>query len=223
MDSRTDSTDGRLQSNSESVTNFDRGSAARYASAQYRSSRRPPPCIVDARRGRFVQAVRRRLCGGRHRGGPVAGNAASKKPPRPENRMSMREIRSILNPKPSRWPSPYQELRESNPSLEMDDARRSLYARANEYLKMEEKDLQLREWVRKEMETKGYVEMDDDWVRRRAEASAIMEETMKKARALLLNEDDDEETMKKMRALLTYDTEEEDDDDENNYDGDDEF
>ncbi|KAF8700210.1 hypothetical protein HU200_034587 [Digitaria exilis] len=132
--------------------------------------------------------------------------------------MSMRQIRSILNPKPpTPWPSPYHELRESNLSLvplpgeEMDDERRELYATAKEFQRMEEDDAKLREWVRNEVETKGYVEMDDDWVRRRAEVSAIAGEAMKKARALLIN-----------------DTEEEDDsDDESDYDddddGDDEF
>nr|CAB3503023.1 unnamed protein product [Digitaria exilis] len=109
---------------------------------------------------------------------------------------------------PTQWPSPYHELRESNPSLvpltgeEMDDERRELYATAKEFQRMEEDDAKLREWVRNEMETKRYVEMDDDWVRRRAEVSAIAEEAMKKARALLIN-----------------DTEEEDSDDENDCGG----
>nr|CAB3502592.1 unnamed protein product [Digitaria exilis] len=64
--------------------------------------------------------------------------------------MSMREIRSILNPKPpTQWPSPYHELRESNPSLvplpgeEMDDKRRELYATAKEFQWMEEDDAKL--------------------------------------------------------------------------------
>lgn len=141
----------------------------------------------------------------------MAGEEEKKqKPRRPENRMSMREIRSILNPKPpTQWPSPYHELRESNPSLiplageEMDDERRKLYARAKEFRRMEEEDVKLQVWVRNEMETKGYVEMDEDWVRRRAEVSAMIEETMKKAHALLIN-----------------DTEEEDSDDESDSDDD---
>ena len=121
----------------------------------------------------------------------------------PENRVSVGQIRWILNYKPISCPRKLEELRESNPSLvplpgeEMDDAKRKLYSQANEIRSMDEWYNVLQERVRHELETKGYVEVDDDHMRRKAEVNAIEEELMKKVEGMLLyltegNDEDDE-------------------------------
>ena len=69
---------------------------------------------------------------------------------------------------------------------------------------MDERYKVFQERVRHELETKGYVEMDDDGVRRKAEVNAI-----------------EEELMKKIEGMLLYLTEGNDEDDESNYDDDD--
>ena len=78
----------------------------------------------------------------------------------------------------------------------MDDAKMKLYSQANEIRSMDKRNKELQERVRHELETKGYIEMDDDWVRRKAEVNAIEEELMKKVEGMLLyltegNDEDD--------------------------------
>ena len=95
------------------------------------------------------------------------------------------------------------------PGEEMDDAKMKLYSQANEIRSMDKRNKELQERVRHELETKGYVEMDDDWVRRKAEVNAIEEELMKKVEGMLLyltegNDEDDESS----------DGDDDDDDDE---------
>ncbi|CAO2142306.1 unnamed protein product [Urochloa humidicola] len=138
------------------------------------------------------------------------GDAAGEKTPRPANRMSMREIRWIVNHEPTRKPNRYEELRRSNPSLiplqweEMDEDRRNLYFGAHMFYMLHASLPELQAWVRHELETKRYVEMDDDWIRRRKESEAILEEVRAK-----------------IEAMCMYETVDEDDDDES--DDDDEF
>ena len=140
----------------------------------------------------------------------VAVNAAP-----PENRMSIEHIRWVLNCKLIHWSRKLEELRESNPSLvplpgeEMDDAKMKLYSQANEIRSMDERNKELQERVRHELETKGYIEMDDDWVRRKAEVNAIEEELMKKVEGMLL--------------YLTEGSDEDDESSDGDDDDDDEF
>ena len=84
-----------------------------------------------------------------------------------------------------------------------------LYSQANEIRSMDERYKVLQERVRHELETKGYVEVDDDHMRRKAEVNAIEEELMKKVEGMLLyltegNDEDDESS----------DGDDDDDDDE---------
>ncbi|CAO2149639.1 unnamed protein product [Urochloa humidicola] len=140
------------------------------------------------------------------------GNLVGEKPPRPASRMSMAEILWILDHDPTRRPSRYEELRRSNQSLippsweEMDEDTRNLYFGAHKFYSMGASFLELQTWVRHEMETKGYVEMDDDWIRRRKESEAILEESRAK-----------------IEDMCMYETVDEDDDDESDYGDDDEF
>ncbi|CAO2142299.1 unnamed protein product [Urochloa humidicola] len=111
--------------------------------------------------------------------------AAAQKPPGPKARMPDREIRRILSRKPVPAPPEFEALKQTNPDLaplpgeEMDDKKEDLFFRAKVYYCMEERFPKLQEWVRQELATKGYVEMDDDWVRRRAEAAEAFEEGRK--------------------------------------------
>ncbi|KAL6653944.1 hypothetical protein ACP70R_007409 [Stipagrostis hirtigluma subsp. patula] len=131
----------------------------------------------------------------------AAGCAEGEKPPGPKHLMSEREIRWILNRKPMDPPSRYQALKQSNPDLTpppgeaMDEEKERLYFLANAFDCMEERFPKLQEWVRQELDTKGFVEMDDDWVQlqRRAEVQAALEEGWKKIEALLLSESEDED------------------------------
>ncbi|TVU24425.1 hypothetical protein EJB05_26859, partial [Eragrostis curvula] len=133
-----------------------------------------------------------------------AEDAAGEKPPAQKHRMSDKEIRWILARKPSAGPSHYRALKESNPDLtpppeeEMDESKKNLYFMAKAFYRMEENYPKQQEWVRQELETKGYVELDEDLVRRRAEVQAAVEEEWKKIEALLLSEtegeDDDDES-----------------------------
>ncbi|CAL4986779.1 unnamed protein product [Urochloa decumbens] len=143
------------------------------------------------------------------------GNAAGEKPPRPQaaNRMSMREVQWILNHEPTCEPTNrYVELMRSNPTLippqweEMDEDMRNLYFGAHMFFVLDASFPELQAWVRRELETKGYVEMDDDWIRRRKEAEQILEELRAE-----------------IEAICMYDTLDEDDDDDSDYDDDDEF
>ncbi|KAF8673249.1 hypothetical protein HU200_048802 [Digitaria exilis] len=106
-------------------------------------------------------------------------------PPGQKARMSEKEIRSILSWKPMSAPRHYEALKESSPDLtplpdeEMDEERESLFLGAKIFYCMQERYPKMQEWIRQELETKGYVEMDDDWVRRRAEAQQAVEEGRK--------------------------------------------
>ncbi|CAN6363358.1 unnamed protein product [Urochloa humidicola] len=111
--------------------------------------------------------------------------AAAEKPPGPKARMPDREVRRILSRKPVPAPPEFEALKQTNPDLvplpgeEMDDEKEDLFFRAKVYYCMEERFPKLQEWVRQELATKGYVEMDYDWVRRRAEAAEALEEGRK--------------------------------------------
>ncbi|XP_062181805.1 uncharacterized protein LOC133886091 [Phragmites australis] len=143
-----------------------------------------------------------------------AAGGAVEKHPGPKNRMSNSDIRWFLAHKPMAGPRHYRALKESNPDLkplpgeEMDESRERLYFMTKAFYEMEENYPKMQAWIREELKTKGYVEVDDDWVRGRAEAKAAVEEAWKKIDAMLLSETEEED---------------DDDDDESDYDDDDEF
>ncbi|KAF8700207.1 hypothetical protein HU200_034584 [Digitaria exilis] len=130
----------------------------------------------------------------------AAAAAVKMPPPGQKARMSAKEIRSILSWKPMSAPRHYEALKESNPDLtplpgeEMDEERESLFLGAKIFYCMQERYPKMQEWMRQEQETKGYVEMDEDWVRRRAEAQQAFEdgrkEIEKTIRELQFSEDD---------------------------------
>ncbi|WVZ50613.1 hypothetical protein U9M48_001852 [Paspalum notatum var. saurae] len=136
-----------------------------------------------------------------------AGAAAGeKKPPGPEHRMTKREIRCILAYKPMAFvPTVYEALKRSNPELkpspeeEMDEPKCHLYSIARLFYEHEENYPKLQERVRRELQTKGYVEVDDKWVQGRAEMQVLREKTQKEIDELFLkypqtdDEDEDED------------------------------
>uniref|UniRef100_A0A0A9CT35 Uncharacterized protein n=1 Tax=Arundo donax TaxID=35708 RepID=A0A0A9CT35_ARUDO len=115
-----------------------------------------------------------------------------------KNRMSKSEIRWLLAQKPMAPPARYAALKRSNPQLtprpeeEVDEAKRRLYVLAKAFYEMEERLPKVQEWVREELKAKGYVEMDDEWVKGKAEVQALIDrewpEIQAKIDAIVLSE-----------------------------------
>ncbi|WVZ50611.1 hypothetical protein U9M48_001850 [Paspalum notatum var. saurae] len=135
---------------------------------------------------------------------PEASSAAGEKPPGPKHVMPKRDIRRILSFEPTAAaPRVYEALKLSNPELvpspeeEMDEAKSRLYRGAREFY---EDIPKLQERVRQELQTNGYVEVDDEWVKGQAAAQARIDETQKRIDELLLqypqteDEDDDDDS-----------------------------
>ncbi|RLN09894.1 hypothetical protein C2845_PM11G08030 [Panicum miliaceum] len=98
-----------------------------------------------------------------------------------ENRLSAKEIRWILAQKPKPPPPRYQALKRSNPELtprpgeEEDEAKMRLYILARAFYELEERLPRMQEKVRSELERKGYVEVDDEYRKRKAEGQAVVD------------------------------------------------
>ncbi|KAJ1276274.1 hypothetical protein BS78_05G202500 [Paspalum vaginatum] len=133
-----------------------------------------------------------------------ASSAAGEKPPGPKHVMPKRDIRRILSFEPmAAAPRVYEALKLSNPDLvpspeeEMDEAKSRLYRGARAFY---EDFPKLQERVRQELQTKGYVEVDDEWVKGQAAAQASIDEPQKRIDELLLeypqteDEDDDDDS-----------------------------
>ncbi|XP_039824973.1 uncharacterized protein LOC120686840 [Panicum virgatum] len=96
-------------------------------------------------------------------------------------RLSKGDIRWILRRKPLAPPDRFVALKQSNPELvplpdeEVDEDKRRLYRLAKGFYEMEEMFPRLQEWVRAELNRKGYVELDDESAKRRAEAQAVVD------------------------------------------------
>ena len=98
-----------------------------------------------------------------------------------KNRLSAKEIRWILAQKPRSPPPRYQAIKRENPELtprpgeEGNERKMRLYILARAFYDLEESVPRLQERVRREMESKGYVEVDDEYHKRRAEKQALMD------------------------------------------------
>jgi len=124
--------------------------------------------------------------------------AAAEKAPGVRNRLSAKEIRWILAQKPRPPPPRYQAVKRENPELaprpgeEGDEQRMRLYVLARAFYYLEESVPRLQERVRRELESKGYVEVDDEYHRRKAEAQALIDrewpEIEAKVRAIRLSQ-----------------------------------
>jgi hypothetical protein len=96
-------------------------------------------------------------------------------------RLSAKEIKWILAQKPLPPPARYQALKRSNPELtprpgEDDDKDKvSLYCVARAFYEREERLPKMQERVRSELESKGYVEVDGDYLKRKAEVQAVID------------------------------------------------
>ena len=95
--------------------------------------------------------------------------------------LSKADIRWILALKPMKPPARLAVLKRSNPDLtpqpgeEADEDKRRLYRLAKAFFEMEESLPTEQEWVRSELRRKGYVELDDESGRRRAEVDALVD------------------------------------------------
>ncbi|XP_062224251.1 uncharacterized protein LOC133922785 [Phragmites australis] len=120
-------------------------------------------------------------------------------------RLSAKEIREVLARKPITVPPRYVALKQSNPDLtprsgeEVDEAKRRLYILAKAFYSMQERLPKLQEWVRRELEINGHVDMDDEWVKRKAETQAVIDREWPKIQA-------------KIEAIILSETECEDSD-----------
>jgi len=98
-----------------------------------------------------------------------------------KNRLSAKEIRWILAQKPRPPPPRYQAIKRENPELtprpgeEGDERKMRLYILARAFYDLEESVPRLQERVRREMESKGYVEVDDEYHKRKAEKQALID------------------------------------------------
>ena len=96
-------------------------------------------------------------------------------------RLSKAYIRWILALKPMEPPARLAALKRSNPDLtpqpgeEADEDKRRLYRLAKAFFEMEESLPTEQEWVRSELRREGYVELDDESGRRRAEVDALVD------------------------------------------------
>ncbi|KXG28902.1 uncharacterized protein LOC8074381 isoform X1 [Sorghum bicolor] len=95
-----------------------------------------------------------------------------------KNRLPAKDIRWILAQKPEAPPPIYQALKRSNPELvprpeeEGDEKLRVLYVLARAFYEVEEMQPKFQQWVRSELKEKGYVEVDDDYMKQKAAAQA---------------------------------------------------
>ncbi|KAJ1276281.1 hypothetical protein BS78_05G203100 [Paspalum vaginatum] len=118
-----------------------------------------------------------------------------------KHRMSKADIRWILAQEPLTPPSRYAALKRSNPELiprpgeEADEDRMRLYRVVRAFYDAEESYPRLQEWVRAELRDKGYVELDDEAVKRRDEKQAIIDREwpaiQAMMRSLILSEKED--------------------------------
>ncbi|CAN6363361.1 unnamed protein product [Urochloa humidicola] len=98
-----------------------------------------------------------------------------------KNRLSAKEIRWILSQKPRPPPPPYQALKRGNPELtprpreEDDRDKRTMYTLARAFYEREERLPLMQERVRGELRSKGYVEVDDEYRKRKAEVQAVID------------------------------------------------
>ncbi|KAF8673255.1 hypothetical protein HU200_048808 [Digitaria exilis] len=110
---------------------------------------------------------------------PAAEAAAAER--KPKNRLTKVEIRRILAGKPTPAPARFAALKQSNPELiprpdeEADEDKRRLYRLVRAFYEMEERLPRLQEWVCGELKRKGYVEIDDETAKRRAEVQAVID------------------------------------------------
>ncbi|XP_066342130.1 uncharacterized protein [Miscanthus floridulus] len=105
------------------------------------------------------------------------------------NRLPAKDIRWILAQKPEAPPPRYQALKRSNPELvprpgEKEDKKlMALYGVTRALYEVQERLPKLQEWVRSELKEKGYVEVDDDWFKCKAEAQALINRDWPRIRA----------------------------------------
>ena len=112
--------------------------------------------------------------------------------------LSKADIRWILALKPMKPPARLAVLKRSNPDLtpqpaeEADEDKRRLYRLAKAFFEMEEGLPRTQEWVRSELEKKGYVELDVASAKRRAEVQAVIDREWpaieEKIKSLILSE-----------------------------------
>ncbi|CAO2146689.1 unnamed protein product [Urochloa humidicola] len=99
----------------------------------------------------------------------------------PKNRLPKEDIDWILSQKPTAPPARYAALKRENPELtprpgeEADEDKMRLYRLAKNFYEMEERLPREQARLRGELERKGYVELDDETVRRRAEVQAVID------------------------------------------------
>ena len=98
-----------------------------------------------------------------------------------KNRLSAKEIQWILAQKPRPPPPRYQAIKRENPELtprpgeEGNERKMRLYILARAFYDLEESVPRLQERVRSELESKGYVEVDDEYHKRKAEKQALID------------------------------------------------
>ncbi|KAJ1276282.1 hypothetical protein BS78_05G203200 [Paspalum vaginatum] len=98
-----------------------------------------------------------------------------------KHRMSKADILWILAQKPMAPPARYAALKRSNPELtprpgeEADEDRVGHYRVVKAFYEMEERIPRTQEWARGELLKKGYVELDEETVSRKAEAQAVID------------------------------------------------
>jgi hypothetical protein len=112
-----------------------------------------------------------------------------KTPGKKMTRLPQEEIDSILAKvmDDERLPRDYRALKRHNPDLipspeeEMDEEIVSFYDLVREFYAVGEEFREFQAWVRSEYTNKGYVEVDDEFLAKRAEGEAIIEEARKEA------------------------------------------
>ncbi|CAL4983460.1 unnamed protein product [Urochloa decumbens] len=119
-----------------------------------------------------------------------------------KNRLSEKEIKWFLAQKPKPPPPIYQALKRANPELtprpgeEGDESKVRLYFLARAFYELEERLPKMQERVRKELDAKGYVEVDDEYHERKAKAQAVIDrewpEIEAKVKAIRLSQGCDE-------------------------------
>ncbi|CAN6381718.1 unnamed protein product [Urochloa humidicola] len=108
-----------------------------------------------------------------------------------KNRLSKEDIDWILSQKPTAPPGRYAALKKSNPELtprpgeEADEDKMRLYRLVKAFYEMEERLPRQQVWMRGELERKGYVELDDETVRRRAEIQALIDREWPEIEAMM--------------------------------------
>jgi hypothetical protein len=96
-------------------------------------------------------------------------------------RLSAKEIKWILTQKPKPPSARYQALKRSNPELtpqpgeEDDKDKVTLYCVARVFYEREERLPKMQERVRSDLESKGYVEVDGDYLKRKAEVQVVID------------------------------------------------